>query len=432
MDVAAGRLSDAELACGFADAHPLLSLDAALLETSRCYFCYDAPCIAACPTAIDIPGFMRAIGSANMAAAAAKILDANIMGGTCARVCPTEILCEGACVRTRQEDRPVAIGALQRFATDWQMPRGQPFARAAATGRRVAVVGAGPAGLACAHGLARAGHEVTVFEARDKPGGLNEYGIAAYKMADEFAAREVAFILALGGIEILYGKALGRDLRLHRLRTDYDAVFLGLGQTGVNTLGLGAEPPQVMNAVDFIASLRQAADKSKIPVGRRVVVIGGGNTAIDAAVQARRLGAEDVTVAYRRGPEHMSATKTEQRWAQTNGVSLRFWAAPVALQHGEVVLARTALQNDHLILLDQHFTLAADMVLKAVGQVFIAPLDEMPALKNGRITVSPQSGETSLPGVYAGGDCVAGPDLTVQAVAGGNRAATAINKILAH
>ncbi len=193
------------------------------------------------------------------------------------------------------------------------------------------MVGAGPAGLACAHGLARHGHDVTIFEARPKPGGLNEYGIAAYKVADDFAQREVGFILAIGGITIEYGKALGRDITLDVLRRDFDAVFLGLGQAGVKALGLAGEAMAgVRDAIEFIAELRQAP-KDRVAVGRRVVVIGGGNTAIDAATQARRLGAEDVTIVYRRGPEQMTATGEEQAWAQTNNVRIRHWAAPIRL-----------------------------------------------------------------------------------------------------
>jgi dihydropyrimidine dehydrogenase (NAD+) subunit PreT len=297
-DIAAGRLSAAQLAANFADAHPPLTPHEAVVEASRCYFCHDAPCMEACPTGIDIPGFIRAIGTGNLRGSAMKILEQNIFGGSCARVCPTEILCEAACVRMAEEERPVRIGALQRRATDWLMEHDKaPFQRGPATGKHVAVVGAGPAGLACAHRLALHGHAVTVFEARPKPGGLNEYGIAAYKVADDFAQREVEFILSVGGITIEYDWRLGRDLSVAALREQFDAVFLGIGLDGVRVLGMDAESlAGVRDAVDFIAELRQAGDKSTVAVGRRVVVIGGGNTAIDAATQSRRLGAEDVTI----------------------------------------------------------------------------------------------------------------------------------------
>ena len=327
-------LPAAEIAANFADAHPVLSRDKALVEASRCYFCYDAPCVEACPTGIDIPAFIRGIATGNIAGAAKEILEENIFGGSCARVCPTEILCEGACVRMTQEGTPIAIGALQRVATDWQMATGaQPFTRMAATGKRVAVVGAGPAGLACAHALARLGHEILVYDAKPKPGGLNEYGIAAYKLTDDFARREVEFILSIGNVRLEYSLRLGRDLTVETLQQQFDAVFLGLGQSAVKALGIpGEELDGVMDAVTFIAGLRQEVDKSRAEVGRRVVVIGGGNTAIDAAVQAKFLGAEEVVMLYRRGPEQMSATGDEQDWAKLNGVNIRYWEAPLRIE----------------------------------------------------------------------------------------------------
>jgi glutamate synthase (NADPH/NADH) small chain len=447
-DIAAGRLDAASLAANFSDAHPPLSPAQAVVEADRCYFCYDAPCVEACPTGIDIPSFIRKIATGNLRGSAQTILEANILGGSCARVCPTEELCERACVHTAQESKPIQIGALQRHATDWLMQRDiAPFQRALPTGRRIAVVGAGPAGLACAHGLARHGHDVTIFEARPKPGGLNEYGIAAYKVADDYAQREIGFVMAIGGISIEYGMALGRDVTLDALRRDFDAVFLGLGQTGVKALGLAGEAMAgVRDAIEFIAELRQAP-KDRVAVGRRVVVIGGGNTAIDAAVQARLLGAEDVTIVYRRGPEQMTATDEEQAWAQTNNVRIRHWAAPTRLIIGMrdgtqdttvtgVEFARTKIDAaGRLTLTDESFVLAADMVLKAIGQGFVPdgfaadPADSVPALRDGRIVVDSDR-RTSLPDVYAGGDCVPGADLTVVAVQGGKLAAAAIHRML--
>lgn len=440
-DIEAGRLDAAMLAANFADAHPPLTPAQAVVEANRCYFCHDAPCIEACPTGIDIPGFIRKIGTGNLRGAGQTILEMNIFGGSCARVCPTEELCERACVHTAQENKPIQIGALQRHAVDWVMERGiTPFTRAAPTGTHVAVVGAGPAGLACAHALARHGHDVTVFEARPKAGGLNEYGIAAYKVPDEFAQAEIAFILSIGGIRIEYGKSLGQDFTLHALRREFNAVFLGLGQAGVKTLDLAGETLSgVRDAIDFIAELRQSP-KAKVAVGRRVVVIGGGNTAIDAATQARLLGADDVTIVYRRGPAHMTATDKEQAWAQTHDVRIRHWAAPVRLisgtgEQGECVagveFVRTTLDAaDRLVPTGHRYVLAADLVLKAIGQRFAGDTsEEVPVIRDGRIVVDADR-RTSLSNVYAGGDCIVGADLTVVAVQDGKLAAEAIHRQL--
>lgn len=437
-DIACGRLSAEQLARNFADVSPPLDRQSALIEAQRCYYCYDAPCIQACPTGIDIPSFIRRITTDNLRGAATDILGANVLGGMCARVCPTEILCEGSCVRNTAESQPVQIGALQRYATDWVFDTITPlFERAPATGRRIAVVGAGPAGLSCAHALARAGHDVTIFDARPKPGGLNEYGIAEYKVL-EFAAREVQWLLSIGGIAWEGNRALGENLHLAELRRDYDAVFLGLGLSGVNALGIEGETlAGVRNAVDFIADLRQCDDFSQMPVGRRVVVIGGGNTAIDAAVQSKKLGAETVTLVYRRGSASMSATWAEQDFAKTQGVAVIEWAQPRRiLGHGAVSAIEfeyTQLDaNGRLLGSGDHFTLAADTVLKAIGQSLLVPHangEGSAALetRNGRIAVDAEF-ETSVRGVWAGGDCVGGKvDLTVQAVEDGKRAARAIH-----
>jgi glutamate synthase (NADPH/NADH) small chain len=443
-NIAAGRLTPAEYETNFGDIEPPLDAKRALVDSSRCYFCYDAPCIEACPTGIDIPGFIRKIATGNLKGAAITILEENIFGGACARVCPTEVLCERACVRNLSEDKPVNIGALQRYATDDLLARKiHPFTRRPETGRRVAVVGGGPAGLSCAHRLSMLGHHAVVFEARRKLGGLNEYGIAAYKVANDFAKREVGFVLSLGGIEPRLGSALGQDMTLAQLRRDFDAVFLGLGHAGVNALQVeGEDLKGVEDAIAYIARLRQARNKAKLPLGRRVVVIGGGNTAIDIAVQSKRLGAEDVTIVYRRGPEQMSATHHEQEFAQINGVKIKHWARPVRL-HGErgrledVEFEYTRLDaKGRLAGTGERFTLGADMLFKAIGQVFLPdpvvkgarqPLE----IKGGRIVVDKHRA-TSLPGVYAGGDCVlGGQDLTVQAVEDGKRAAESIDRFLA-
>jgi glutamate synthase (NADPH/NADH) small chain len=440
-DIKTGRLERAALKANFGDLHPPLSRHEALVEADRCYFCFDAPCQNACPTSIDIPLFIREIAAGNALGAAETILSANIMGGMCARVCPTETLCEEACVREHAEGKPVRIGRLQRYAVDAQMATGaQPFSRAPATGKTIAVVGAGPAGLACAHALSVAGHEVVIFEARPKAGGLNEYGIAAYKTPEDFAQREVEFILSIGGIEIRHGKALGSDVTLAALRQDYDAVFIGAGLPGVNKLGLAGEGEldNVVDAVEYIADLRQAKDLATLPVGRRVVVIGGGMTAVDAAVQSKRLGAEIVTIAYRRGIDDMKASGYERELAQTNGVTIRPWARPLSLEGhagavSSVLFEHTQLVDGKLISAGAAFRIEADVVFTAIGQTCAPDVfgAEAPALKDGRIVVDAER-RTSLPGVWAGGDCVAGgQDLTVSAVEDGKQAARSIIAALA-
>lgn len=433
-DVRAARLTPEQVADNFQDLHPSLTGHEASVAADRCYFCYDAPCVTACPTGIDIPMFIRQIAAGNPNGAAKTIFDQNILGGMCARVCPTETLCEEACVREAAEGKPVEIGRLQRFATDHLMAEGvHPYQRAADTGKRIAVVGAGPAGLACAHRLALHGHAVTLFDAKPKAGGLNEYGIAAYKTPGGFAQAEVDFILDIGNVTVETGKALGRELSLDGLKWDYDAVFLGIGLGGVNALGApGEDLAGVGDAVDFIAELRGSSDPSTLPVGRRVVVIGGGMTAIDAAVQSKLLGAEDVTIVYRRGQETMNASAYEQDLAQTKGVRIKHWARPVRViaeaDRRGVEFEYTRAGDGGLEGTGETFFLPADVVLKAIGQTLAEP--DGPAVERGRIVVDAEY-RTSVEGVWAGGDCVAaGEDLTVTAVAQGRDAAESIHRAL--
>jgi glutamate synthase (NADPH/NADH) small chain len=408
-----------------------------LIEAERCYYCFDAPCIAACPTGIDVPSFIQRIAQGNERGAARAILEANPLGGMCARVCPTEVLCEQACVRNTNESKPVEIGALQRYATDaYLKDPGTPlFSRAADTGHRVAVVGAGPAGLACAHGLARKGHAVVVIDSNPKPGGLNEYGLATYKTAGHFAQREIEWLLSIGGIELRQDLKVGPKLTLDDLLSQFDAVFLGVGLAGVNALGI-PEPAVagLQDAVSFIAELRQS-DPATVAVGRNVVVIGGGMTAVDAAVQSRLLGAERVTIVYRRGPESMSASTVEQEWAQTNGVSIRHWASPKEIISDAGTLrgvrfASTMVNEGALIETGENFTLEADMVLRAIGQNFQPEPVAHIKLKEGRIATD-GDGRTSHTRVWAGGDCRhGGRDLTVEAVEHGKRAAISMDAVL--
>ncbi len=429
--VQAGRLDAESYETHFSDLHPRLDPHEALVAADRCYFCHDAPCMTACPTDIDIPLFIRQIATGTPDAAAKTILSQNIMGGMCARVCPTEDLCEQVCVREVAEGKPVLIGQLQRYATDHLQEQGiHPFTRAEATGKKVAVVGAGPAGLSCAHRLAMLGHDVVVMDAAAKPGGLNEFGIATYKTTGGYAQAEVDWLLQIGGIEMKYVCELGAGLSLKDLQAEYDAVFLGLGLGGVNALGAeGEEKDGVMNAVDFISDLRQASDVAALPIGRDVVVIGGGMTAVDAAVQAKLLGALNVTLVYRRGRDRMNASVYEQDLAASKGVRIVTHAVPVAvLGNGAVREMEFEYVDDAMQGTGQTLRLAADQVFKAIGQTLEG--DGLPELDGRKIKVD-ASGRTSVAGVWAGGDCASGgDDLTVTAVAEGRDAAMDMHQTL--
>jgi glutamate synthase (NADPH/NADH) small chain len=441
-DIRTGRLNEAEIDANFADMHAPLERPEALVEADRCYFCFDAPCTTACPTDIDIPGFIQKIRSDNVKGSAHTILSENIMGGMCSRVCPTEVLCEQVCVRMTLEDQPVRIGLLQRYATDSVIRENlQLFERKQDSGKQVAVVGGGPASLSCAHRLATLGHQVIILDRAEKSGGLNEYGIAAYKTINDFAQKEVNYILGVGGIEVRQGVSLGTDFTLDSLREVYDAVFLGFGLAGVNELGLGNDQAEgIIDAVEYIAGLRQAGNKAELPVGRKVIVIGGGMTAIDVAVQSKQLGAEDVTMVYRRGPEQMGASRFEQNFAQSWGVRIRHWLAPVKLlMDGERV---NGVQFEYTRLDDkgtlqasgERFELDADIVFKAIGQQVLwqalGDTEDELELQRGRIVVNAQR-KSSLADVWAGGDCIhGGEDLTVTAVQDGKLAAMDIDRFL--
>lgn len=436
--ISGNRLRTENYEKNFCDAHPPLNLHEAKVEADRCYFCYDAPCVTACPTSIDIPKFIRQISTGDIDGSAKTIFDQNILGGMCARVCPTETLCEEACVRETAESDPVKIGLLQRHATDKAIFSKQQFyKREAETGKKIAVIGAGPAGLACAHRLSMYGHTVSIYDAREKPGGLNEYGIAAYKTVDNFAQNELDFIREIGGIEFHQNKKLGKDLSLENLMSEYDCIFLGVGLEDTNNLSfLEEKTPGVEDAVDYIANLRQTADKSTLPVGRKVVVIGGGMTAVDISVQIKLLGAEEVTIAYRRGKEAMNASSVEKERATSNGIVIREWLQPSSIEKidsnlSAVKFEYTAYKDKKLIGTNEFLTLEADQLFLAIGQT----LEDDPLLKklkidNGKIWVDSE-GRTSIPKVWAGGDCtIGGEDLTVTAVANGRDSAESINNFL--
>lgn len=435
--VAANRLKPDEYTTNFATPTAPMSPAEAHSAAERCLFCADAPCVSACPTEIDVPGFFEQILGDDPVGAAKTIFDQNILGGICARVCPVDVLCEDACVYVGKGQPAVEIARLQRFATDAGQSTGShPYQRAPETGRKIAVVGAGPAGLACAHGLARLGHDVTLIDARPKPGGLNEYGVAAYKLDPGFAQAEIDWLMQIGGITFTGPARLGRDTTLEQLRHDYDAVFLAMGLAGVNALRTEGEThDHVIDAVDFIADLRQADDLSTVPVGRNVIVLGGGRTALDAAVQARLLGAESVTIAYPDAPSSMDTSEQERLHATSKGVRIITGAKALRVlgdgRAEEVEFAYTNPNPSEDDPEEDTFRIPADQVLKAIGQ----HLEEAPGgllLDESHIAVD-ATGRTSLAGVWAGGDCTAGArDLTVVAVAQGRDAARDIHSVLSN
>ena len=435
-------LGAATLSTTLAEQKAPFSPQEARAEAGRCLFCFDAPCIKACPTGIDVPTFIRKITTDNLTGAARTILEANVLGGSCARVCPTAMLCEGACVMLDLEQQPIQIGRLQRHATDHAVAHGLDLLPepAAPSGRRVAILGAGPAGLGCAAELARLGHAVTVYDKKPAGGGLNTYGIAIYKMRPEVSLEEVQSIERLG-VRFCYGVEVGRDVEAAELRHDHDALFIGLGLGGVARLGIPGEGlPEVVDALDFIESLH-VRPPAEVPVGRRVVVLGCGNTAIDAATQAKRLGAEEVTIIYRRTEAEMSAYPFEFELAKADGVVFRFEQTPVEVlaEEGHVAglrLARTVCRDGRIhVVREREFTLPCDLVLEAVGQekqsALLARLFPGLAIDpRGRVVHDPTTMQTSLPGVFVGGDAASGGREVVNAVAEGKKAARGIHQSL--
>ncbi|HTU46460.1 MAG TPA: NAD(P)-dependent oxidoreductase [Bryobacteraceae bacterium] len=420
---------------------PPLSDHEALVEANRCVFCYDAPCTHACPTHIDIPRFIKKIATGNNLGSARTILEANLLGATCARVCPVQELCEGACV-LGAEHKPIMIGRLQRYAMDYVYDRGiDVFSRAAATGKKIAVVGAGAAGLSCAGELAKRGHAVTIFEKRDLAGGLSTYGIIALREPVTVALAEIEMIRRLG-VEFQTDMELCRDIKLADLRSQFDAVFLSTGLGATPLLGIAGEE----HIVDGLSYIEQSKlDPLRLEVGARVIVIGAGNTAIDCATIAKRLGAEQVTIVYRRSENEVSAYQHEMEFIRKEGVEFRFLSQPVRVHVNNGRVAGLECVRMSLGDLDasgrpsprpvagSEFFLPADQVVKAIGQ-------EKPPLavalglatKRGHIDVDAEF-ETSIPNVFAGGDCIraVGACSTVMAVEDGKLAAIAIEKRLA-
>lgn len=433
MSVHNNRLSTGEYTAHFSDIHPPFEThNAALVEANRCLFCYDAPCTKSCPTSINVPKFIKQITTENLKGAAFTIFSANIMGGGCSKVCPVEKLCEGACVFNLMEEEPIPIAKLQRYATERAIREQWPlFTRRASIGKKVAVIGAGPAGLSCAHALSREGVDVTIFEKESKGGGLMTYGIAAYKVTPEFCQEEVDYITSLGGIEIRYNMLLGKDILLEDLVHAYDAVYLAYGVGLARQLAIPGEQLEgVVDAIRFIYDIRTQPYAS-VPVGDAVAVIGMGMTAIDAATQAKRLGAKEVTLVYRRTEAEMPCTAAELDIAKLDGCNITWLAAPKSIvgENGHV----TQLICDVMQLNEQKqpiptgetITLNVDMVIKATGQLPYKIASPLIDHDHGRILINEHTA-TSMPGVFAGGDCVNGGKEVVDAVQAGKEGAQAI------
>ena len=444
MSIQNNRLSDSEYRLNFEDIHPPFETrEGALVEANRCLFCYDAPCTKSCPTSIDVPTFIKQIATDNLKGSAKTIFDSNILGAGCSRVCPVEKLCEGACVYNLLEEKPISIARLQRYATEPAIQEKWPlYPRKASTGKKVAVVGAGPAGLSAAQVLARNGVEVTVYEKEAKGGGLMTYGVAAYKVTPEFCQDEVDYILSVGGIDVKYNQELGKNVHLSDLQQQYDAVFLGIGVGIARGLDIPGENLEgVVDAISYIYDIRTKSFQ-EVPVGDKVVVIGLGMTAIDAATQSKRLGAKEVTIVYRRTENEKPCTDEEVDIARLDGCQFVWLAAPkeVIGQNGKVthlVCSKMKLGEADAsgrrapVDTGETFTLETDMVIKAAGQIPFENLISTNGLvhKNGKVTIA-SDGSTNLKGIFAGGDCVNGGKEVVDAVQAGKVGAGSILKYL--
>ena len=438
------RLTEAEYKVNFSDIHPpYTNVNAALVDANRCLFCYDAPCTKSCPTSIDVPKFIKQITTDNIKGSAHTIFSSNILGAGCSKVCPVEKLCEGSCVYNLLDEAPIPIAQLQRYSTEkaieqkWKL-----FTRKASTGKKVAIVGAGPAGLSCAFNLSKEGVDVTIYEKESKAGGLMTYGIAAYKVTPEFCEDEVNYILSIGGIEIKYNTALGKDITIAELQAQYDAVYLAFGVGLARQLSVpGENLAGVVDAISFIYELRSKG-LSSVPVGDNVAVIGLGMTAIDAATQAKRLGAKEVTIVYRRTQEEMPCTQVELDIAMLDGCKIMWLAAPKEVlgvdgKATHLVCTKMKLGEPDAsgrrspVETDETFTLEVDMVIKAAGQMPFEALVKGSNLNNksGKVSVEDKS-VTSINGVFAGGDCVNGGREVVDAVQAGKDGALCILNFL--
>ena len=440
MAIQNNRLTKEQYEQTFADIHPpFKNKTAAQVEASRCLFCYDAPCTKSCPTGIDVPKFIKQISTDNIKGSAHTIFSSNIMGAGCSKVCPVEKLCEGSCVFNLLNEPPIPIAKRQRYSTEKAMGKNwKLFERKQSVGKKVAVVGAGPAGLSCAHVLSREGIDVTIFEKESKGGGLMTYGIAAYKVTPQFCEDEVNYIISIGGIEIKYNQELGKDITLAQLKKEFDAVYLGIGVGVARQLNIPGEKLEgVVDAISFIYDLRSKG-YSSVPVGDKVAVIGMGMTAIDAATQAKCLGAKEVTMVYRRTEAEKPCTQHELDIARLDGCEIIWLAAPKKIKGSagkvkQLICSVMKLGEPDAsgrrspVDTGDTFTLDVDMVIKAAGQTPFEKIVKKYKLdnKNGKIVINEHCA-TSIKGVFAGGDAVNGGKEVVDAVQAGKDGADAI------
>lgn len=437
-------LSTEQIQKNFYDIAPALNQNEAVVEASRCLFCYDAPCIKACPTKIDIPTFIRQISCSDTLGAAKTIFTQNILGGSCARACPTSVLCEGACVYNDMNKKPIEIGRLQRFASDEAVARNERFfPKGTPTGKKVAIVGAGPAGLSAAHELSRLGHDVVVYESESKAGGLNTFGLAGYKIDTAFSTAEADYIKGIG-FEIIFNTRIGDKISLADLMKSNDAVLLAFGLGGTAKLNIpGEDSSGVLEALEFIRPTREPGWKN-VKIGKKIAVLGAGNTAIDAATAAVRLGAESTTIVYRRTAEEMPAFKYEYELAKGDGVQFLWKTAPLeiltengkvrGLKCAKVELPAKGSKDKPKIMPGSEFLFECDMVIKALGQDALTDLvNQIPGLKNNKGILDVDSVyTTSVPGLFAAGDCTNGGGEVVDAVEHGKTAARGISAYLTH
>lgn len=422
----------------FSQIHPLMNETEAALESSRCLFCYDAPCINACPTSIDIPLFIRQINTGDLKGSAKTIYSANHLGNSCGKVCPTEVLCEGACVYNHQDVKPIEIGRLQNFATDGIIENNEKlFDKADSNGKNVAIIGAGPGGISCACELSLMGYDVTVFEAKAKPSGLVLHGVAPYKITNKESTDEITYLQNQFGFDIKYNAGISSSEQLSELESNYDAIYLGIGLGNTNNINLkGENLTNCFGATEFIEQLKE--DFENTLIGKKVVVLGGGNTAMDAASESARMGADSVILAYRRDADEMGAYAFEYDLAKGVGVKGMFNITPVEIYGNEhvegVKFKRTENNNGGIVEIEgSEFDIDCDMVIKATGQSkqinFLSLIEGIETDSKGIIKTD-EFGRSGSSKYFAGGDAVNGGAEVVNAVHDGKVAAHGINEFL--